>query len=69
MSRDNEVLDALRAYTAEYGRMPTHKEFCASLRVTRGQLWRNLSRLVKRGDLKALPRGTMAYQVAEKGPS
>jgi DNA-binding MarR family transcriptional regulator len=65
-SRDNEVLQALHLYFAEHGHMPTCKELSFSINIKRGQLSRNLNRLVRRGYLHELPLGTLRYALASE---
>lgn len=61
-NRDAEVLQALQQFYQQHGRMPTIKEICFAIKITRGQLYRNISRLVRAGHLVSLPRGAMQYQ-------
>lgn len=60
--RDPEVLEALRRSVEHRGRMPTEKELCDDIKIARGQLDRNIQRLVRHGKIRKLPRGTMRIE-------
>lgn len=66
-SRDAEVLTALKWSLSERGRMPTMKELCHDVSITRGQVVRNLARLCDKGLLNKLPTGTLLLSLPSDG--
>lgn len=63
--RDDDVLRGLRASLTLRGRMPTMKELCADIAITRGCVTRVIPRLIENGRLKAYPRGTLLLRIVE----
>ncbi len=63
VSRHDEVFKYLKAFEIKNYRMPTTKEVCYDIKISKGPLYRILLSLADKGFLKHVPTHTIPYKV------
>lgn len=61
--QDHHVFHHIVAFEFAHQRMPTRKELLFYTKISHGQLYRHLDRLVEFGLLQKLPLGTLDYAI------